>query len=129
MRVRRDPGSFWAPCEPRVAAGSASNRSWRRPGGGPEAQKIHVAPPGGLLGRKVDRFQLPGGGPGAPRSLPESLPESIFEASFLGAPPGTKKVIILMFFSNAFFVVFLDVVALVFCLPRRSPARRRKLKH
>ena len=92
MRVRRDPGSFWAPCGPRVAAGSASNRSWRRPGGGPEAQKIHVAPPGGLLGRKVDRFQLPGGGPGAPRSLPESLPESIFEASFLGAPPGTKKV-------------------------------------
>ena len=75
-----------------VAAGSASNRSWRRPGGGPEAQKIHVAPPGGLLGRKVDRFQLPGGGPGAPRSLPESLSESIFEASFLGAPPGTKKV-------------------------------------
>ena len=31
-------------------------------------------------------------GPGALRSLPESLPESIFEASFLGAPPGTKKV-------------------------------------
>ena len=74
-----------------LAAGSASNRSWRRPGG-PEAHKIHVAPPGGLLGRKVDRFQLPGGGPGAPRSLRESLPESIFEASFLGAPPGTKKV-------------------------------------
>ena len=65
MRVRRDPGSFWAPCGPRVAAGSASNRSWRRPGGGPEAQKNHVAPPGGLLGRKVDRFQPPGEGAGS----------------------------------------------------------------
>ena len=41
--------------------------------------------------RKVDRFQLPGGGPGAPRSLPESLPESIIEATFLGAPLGTNK--------------------------------------
>ena len=81
-------GAMW----PRVAAGSASNRSWRLPEGGPEAQKIHVASSGDLLVRKVDRFQLPGGGPGAPRSLPESLPESIFEASFLGAPPGTNKV-------------------------------------
>ena len=72
----------------------------------PEAQKNHVAPPGGLLGRKVDRFQLPGGGPGAPRSLPESLPESIFEASFLGAPPGTKKVYTLMLFLTFFGVVF-----------------------
>ena len=57
-----------------------------RPGG----PKNHVAPPGGLLGRKVDRFQPPGGEPGAPRSLPESLPESILEASFLGTPPGTN---------------------------------------
>ena len=30
---------------------------------------------------------------------------------------------------SIFLVVFLDVVALVFCLPRRSPARRRKLKN
>ena len=74
------------------ACGALKIRSWRQPGGGPEAQKNHVAPPWGLLGRKVDRFQLPGGGPGAPRSLPESLPDSIFEASFMGAPPGTKKV-------------------------------------
>ena len=65
-----------------------------------------MAPPGGLLGRKVDRFQLPGGGPGAPRSLPESLPESIFEASFLGAPPGTNKVYNLMLFLTFFGVVF-----------------------
>ena len=78
MRVWRDPGSFWTPCGPRVAARSASL------GGGPEAQKIHVAPP---EGRNADRFQLPGG-----ERLPESLPESIFEASFLGAPPGTQKV-------------------------------------
>ena len=49
----------------------------------PEAQKIHVA--------KVDRFQLPGGGPGVPRGLPESLPESILEASFLGTPPGRRS--------------------------------------
>ena len=32
-------------------------------------------------------------------------------------------------FSLIFLMVFFDVVALVFCLPRRSPARRRKLKH
>ena len=50
------------------------------------------------MGRKVDRFQLPGGGPGAPRSLPESLPESIFEVSFLGAPPGINNVRMLILF-------------------------------
>ena len=79
LRVRRDPG--WPPGAPQIALG-----------GGPEAPKNNVAPPGDLLGWKVDRFQLPGGGPGAPRSLPESLPESILEASFLGTPPGTTKV-------------------------------------
>ena len=96
-------GAMWAQGGRRERLKSLLAAARGRPGG---QTKNHVAPPGGLLGRKVDRFQLPGGGPGAPRSLPESLPESIFEASFLGAPPGTKKVRILMFFLTFFGGVF-----------------------
>ena len=47
---------------------------------------------------------------------------------FWKRPRGSKKCEICCLFLR-FLVVFLDVVALVFCLPRRSPARRRKLKN
>ena len=39
MRAWRPPGRLWAPCGPKVAARSASNRSSWQPGGAPEAQK------------------------------------------------------------------------------------------
>ena len=127
MRVRRGGKCFrgasgrhvgpgWPPGAPQIALGGG-------PGAARRPKKFMWRLLGASWGGKLIDFSFR---EGAPRSLPESLPESIFEASFLGAPPGAKKYEILCVVF-LFLVVFLDAVALVFCLPRRSPARRRKL--
>ena len=85
MRVRRDRGSFWAPC---AAQGGRRERlksllpaARERPG---DPKKFMWRLLRASWGGKLIDFSFREGGQ-------ENLPESIFEASFLGAPPGTKQ--------------------------------------
>ena len=77
----------------------AETSIWRPPGTPPRAapgpsgaKKTRWTGPGGLLGRKVDRFHPPGGGPGGPRSLPATLPDAFREGTFREDPSEAEKV-------------------------------------
>ena len=88
MRVRRASGRDVAP---RVAAGSASNRSWRRPGGVPEAQKIQVAPPGASWGEKLIDFSFQEAGQERPGASRRACRRAFLRLRFWERPRGRKK--------------------------------------
>ena len=70
------------------ASGGSPEPSQRGSGAARGSQKIRGARLGGLLGRKVDRFQGLGG---VPRRVPEGLREAILEEFFAAGPCDTKK--------------------------------------